>query len=146
MYDKDWTCGKRRRDIKFGSVPDSWTGFLITWDVVLYGDVVLSTAAGPSSEYTHWGHIFWPRSPELSLGNGLRSEKLEMSVRIKRSGGHYHDIELDYVYGSDKLVQLEARGLSSDYFAVEDNSQTARLYEGMLASKKATKAAKKEEL
>lgn len=46
VYDKDWACGKKKRDIKYDSIADNWTGFLITWDVTLYGDISLSTQAG----------------------------------------------------------------------------------------------------
>lgn len=134
-YSKDWSCGRAKRGIKWPDIPDSFTGFLLTFDVHLFGNHKISTKAGPKTKYTHWGHVFWPRKLDTRIGNGKLTENLKLSCVIRRWGGYAHDITISYQLGADTSPQeLRASSLTSDELGVEDGSQSQRIYMGVLGA------------
>eukprot|EP00392_Amoebophrya_sp_AT5.2_P005056 g5065.t1 len=141
VYNADWSCGRHsRRDHKFRHVTDDWHGFLLTFDVKLYADVWLKT--GPSKgqsamgKWTHWGHVFWPRPFNSTVGNGIgdRGEDLEMSAVVKRAKLHAHEVELRYWWHGEMVTMREPE-LLAETVEAEDAFQNKRLYTAMLAAK-----------
>ena len=145
-YGEDWSCGKGKR-FRFTLPRDTaaWHGFVLWFDVTLAAgggkaapDVVLSTAPGVVSSWTHWGHIFWPRpQAEFASSLGGAGSTLHAGLTVsRRASRRTHDFRIDYeARPSDDvgiveatansgnpstLHSLVAEDVSADDFAVED--------------------------
>lgn len=86
----------------------------------------------------------------FQIGNGIVKEKLQVSAQLKRNGGYWHDIFISYQYGDKPPQDMDAYKVTYESLAQYDQTEIARVYEGLIASKqqdkKQEKKKKKEEL
>ncbi len=74
----------------------------------------------------------------FQIGNGLMKEKLSVSAHLKRNGGYWHDMKLNFVYGDDISQDMEAYQITSEGLAPYDQTEVGRVYEGLISAKQAS--------